>query len=408
MTPTTFLFDLDMTLVDSSMLAPLRDWGHWDMVMSQLDKVVPFGGARPAHELPYELHQRGHKVGIVTSAPRRYAEALVARFEIYHDVLIAHGDTALAKPSPQPLVRAMQCLGCPADSAIYIGDQPVDVEAAYHAKIFSVGAGWGTPSVALSRTAPDVLLQSVPTAAFLTDLTGRGYVAEMLASGQASRWHGGAVLRCDSVGQPDDLALGRYFKSKDPRHASSDLSAAIIAGKQDGRVLARFSPVVAEILGRLNTPPRSLVTVPPQPGEEDRFAALRAQLRSTLPGCAVVDDGLAFTRSTEGYKRMGAAARAEQRRGAFSTSYDWEGHTVALIDDVHTTGATIGECRAVLEHAGAVWVLGLVLGKTQDAFVSQDCPACGREMRIRTRRSDGVKFWGCAGFPNECTRTVNL
>lgn len=35
------------------------------------------------------------------------------------------------------------------------------------------------------------------------------------------------------------------------------------------------------------------------------------------------------------------------------------------------------------------------------------CPDCGAKMVLRTRRYDGVKFWGCTQYP-ECRGTRNI
>lgn len=35
------------------------------------------------------------------------------------------------------------------------------------------------------------------------------------------------------------------------------------------------------------------------------------------------------------------------------------------------------------------------------------CPACGARMVLRTRRSDGDKFWGCPQFPI-CRGALNI
>ncbi|WP_404540241.1 topoisomerase DNA-binding C4 zinc finger domain-containing protein [Lactobacillus sp. 23-2] len=35
------------------------------------------------------------------------------------------------------------------------------------------------------------------------------------------------------------------------------------------------------------------------------------------------------------------------------------------------------------------------------------CPNCGKPMILRSRRSDGTKFWGCSDFP-KCRGTLNF
>ncbi|HHK42990.1 MAG TPA: HAD family hydrolase [Planctomycetaceae bacterium] len=188
MSPSVFLFDLDMSLVDSSALTRYRNLGHWTYVRENINSVTPLGRSRHAHLLPAQLRALGHKVGIVTSSPRWYAEHVLRSFEVPYDVLVAYGDTELGKPSRQPICKALELLGKRPHETIYIGDDAVDVEAAFHAEVLSVGAGRGMPTVDFSSVAPDILLADVPEPTLLQNLDSRGYIAEVGAGGgQPSR-----------------------------------------------------------------------------------------------------------------------------------------------------------------------------------------------------------------------------
>ncbi|RAO76495.1 ComF family protein [Dyella jiangningensis] len=71
---------------------------------------------------------------------------------------------------------------------------------------------------------------------------------------------------------------------------------------------------------------------------------------------------LSRERGTAAQTELGAVARRRNVRRAFAakTSAAWPGHVV-LLDDVMTTGATLGECSRVLRQAGVeridVWAL---------------------------------------------------
>ena len=99
-----FIFDLDMTLLDTSELEPAKRRDEWDYVEEHLDLARPFSDTSMVpHELPHALKERGHGIAVVTSAPRWYAEALLERFDIAHDVLVASEDTQSHKPAPSPI-----------------------------------------------------------------------------------------------------------------------------------------------------------------------------------------------------------------------------------------------------------------------------------------------------------------
>jgi ComF family protein len=56
--------------------------------------------------------------------------------------------------------------------------------------------------------------------------------------------------------------------------------------------------------------------------------------------------------------------RAKNVRGAFQCSLDLSGASVAVLDDVMTTGATLNEVARVLKRAGAARVENLVIART--------------------------------------------
>ena len=58
--------------------------------------------------------------------------------------------------------------------------------------------------------------------------------------------------------------------------------------------------------------------------------------------------------------------RARNVRGAFACAFDLTGARVAVVDDVMTTGATLGELAKVLKRAGAERVENWVVARTLD------------------------------------------
>jgi pyrophosphatase PpaX len=96
-------------------------------------------------DLLAELSASGSVIGVVTS--KRHASAastlesagLTGRLP----VLVAMEDTALHKPSPEPLLLALQRQGVRATESVYIGDAVVDVLAAKAAGMAVIAVTWG-------------------------------------------------------------------------------------------------------------------------------------------------------------------------------------------------------------------------------------------------------------------------
>jgi len=94
-------------------------------------------------------------------------------------------------------------------------------------------------------------------------------------------------------------------------------------------------------------------------------AALLAQAVRAAGGPDVAADWLVRRRRTPVQGHLGPAARERNVRGAFGmrARRSVVGKRVVIIDDVMTTGATVGECASVLKRAGASSVGVLTLAR---------------------------------------------
>jgi ComF family protein len=94
-------------------------------------------------------------------------------------------------------------------------------------------------------------------------------------------------------------------------------------------------------------------------------AALLAQAVHSAGGPEVAADWLVRRRRTPVQGHLGPAARERNVRGAFAMRprRSVAGKHVVIIDDVMTTGATVGECARVLKHEGALSVGVLTLAR---------------------------------------------
>jgi len=83
------------------------------------------------------LRERGVGTAIVSTKFRYRIQAILAAADMREavDVIVGGEDVTRHKPHPEPLWRALSQLGIAPASALYVGDHPVDGEAAKNAGI---------------------------------------------------------------------------------------------------------------------------------------------------------------------------------------------------------------------------------------------------------------------------------
>ena len=86
-------------------------------------------------------------------------------------------------------------------------------------------------------------------------------------------------------------------------------------------------------------------------------------LASSL-GVPLAADACVRVRNTAAQLDLPLKARRENVRGAFSCRRALDGKTVAVVDDVMTTGATLGEVALTLKKFGAAQVVNWVVART--------------------------------------------
>lgn len=111
----------------------------------------------------HELSRRGYKLGVVTSKRRATARPGLAHFGLdrFFEVIMTANDTTRHKPDPEPVLAAMEALGCSDGQTAYVGDSTYDVDCANAAGVLSVAVLWGPFSrEVLDSHSPDVTLRS--------------------------------------------------------------------------------------------------------------------------------------------------------------------------------------------------------------------------------------------------------
>ena len=181
---TTYLFDFDYTLVDSSrgivlcFRNVLERHEHTDITDEQIKRTIGktleesfsiLTGIEDTNTLAQyrkeyvkeadehvnantvlfpetihvlqELKAQGAKIGIVSTKYRYRIEELVEKYfpKGFFDIIIGGEDVKEMKPSPQGILKALKKLRRNRKETLYIGDSTVDAQAAFHAKVDFVG-----------------------------------------------------------------------------------------------------------------------------------------------------------------------------------------------------------------------------------------------------------------------------
>ncbi len=81
--------------------------------------------------------KKGLRVALVTSSNRARVSALLDYFGIgeLFDCIVTADDVERGKPDPEPILKALECLGVELDEALFVGDSVYDEEAARRAGV---------------------------------------------------------------------------------------------------------------------------------------------------------------------------------------------------------------------------------------------------------------------------------
>ncbi|HKG27451.1 MAG TPA: ComF family protein [Thermomicrobiales bacterium] len=147
------------------------------------------------------------------------------------------------------------------------------------------------------------------------------------------------------------------------------LRAAVRSFKYSGET-ARAEHLGALLLPLLaDLPPfDALVPVPLHARRERRRGYNQARLLAHAAGkgsSIPIEEVLVRTRPTDQQVGLDADARRKNVRGAFAVNdgADISGRRFVLVDDVLTTGSTLGNCAETLVGGGAAWVGAVTLAR---------------------------------------------
>ncbi len=146
------IFDLDQTIVDSSIAEKYRSTRSWDKVYELIPNMSLYDGI---YELISNLQKNGIKVAIVTSSPKPYCTKVLKHFNIKDVETVCYHDTYMHKPHPEPIIKLLELMKVNSEDAFSIGDDDKDITASLSANVRCGLALWG-------RNGKKVLNQNVP------------------------------------------------------------------------------------------------------------------------------------------------------------------------------------------------------------------------------------------------------
>lgn len=131
---------------------------YWNLYRKNYAEIKLFFTDTP--EVLETLLRRGKSVGFITSLKKEFVMSLLEKFGLlkYAQVLITPSECRTAKPSPTPVIMALNKLSIENVQAIYIGDQNSDILAAKRAGCKSGLAKWGNRTV---NETPDYVFEKL-------------------------------------------------------------------------------------------------------------------------------------------------------------------------------------------------------------------------------------------------------
>ena len=133
------IFDLDQTIVNTQLVLQYRESRQWAKAINNLYQTSVYPGII---ELFTNLKEIDFQYGIVTSSPRKYAEAVVNYHNLDISVIVAYQDTGRHKPSPDPIRKAVYEMGFQPKEVLSVGDLEIDAISGNLAGVLTGHCSW--------------------------------------------------------------------------------------------------------------------------------------------------------------------------------------------------------------------------------------------------------------------------
>lgn len=145
------IFDLDLTLVDTTCLETARHTRNWGEAYRLIPKTNLYEGISAVLDI---VKKNNINTAIVSTSPRSYVEKIVAHYKIPASWIVSYHDAKPIKPHPAQMLMALQLMQVSAKDTISFGDRAIDIAASNAAGIESVACLWGTKERATLLSSP--------------------------------------------------------------------------------------------------------------------------------------------------------------------------------------------------------------------------------------------------------------
>jgi len=135
------IFDLDLTLVDTTCLEQFRHNRQWQEAYANIPSTSMYDGIANVLGI---IRKYQIKTAIVSTSPRPYVEKIVSYYNIPAQYIVSYHDAKPIKPNPAQMLKALELMGAQAKGTISFGDRVIDIQASNAAGIESVACFWGT------------------------------------------------------------------------------------------------------------------------------------------------------------------------------------------------------------------------------------------------------------------------
>lgn len=137
----SIIFDLDLTLIDTTVLEPLRHSKQWQEAYRRIPETTMYDGVSQVLDI---IRKHNIPCAIVSTSPRPYVEKIVEYYNLPIQYIVSYHDAKPIKPHPAPMLKALELMGKNAKDVILFGDRVIDIQASNAAGIESVACFWGT------------------------------------------------------------------------------------------------------------------------------------------------------------------------------------------------------------------------------------------------------------------------